>query len=546
MKKVFFLSDFFIDEIVGGAEICNDILIDKLLHKNIDIKKIKCRNIDSSFILKNKNAFYIVANFFTLSEDVKNSLINNKIDYIIYEHDHKYVSTNNPSQFKDFIVDEKFIINKLFFKSAKAVLSQSKIHSEIIQKNLLLKNLINLGGNLWSDEKINILKKNIGKQKDIEYAILETNNKNKGMYHSIDYCKNNNIKFNLIPFKKYESFIEELSRVKNLVFFPQWLETFSRVSVEAKILGCKLITNRLIGAASEEFFKKEPNDILQFLEKKNEDILNVFIKLINNESLEFLPEIQIPKISIITSLYNGGEFIENFLEDIVRQTIFKNCELLILDANSQQNEYEIIKKYTSLYDNIKYFKFDKRLNVHETLNKGIEYSSGEFLTIANVDDRRNIDCLEILAKHLMLEKDCDLVYGDTLNTNNKNEFTENCSSKNLYEHSKLKFSNENMIKCLPGPMPMWKKYMSIKNGKFDENLKYAGDWEYWLRCVKNGSKFKKIEFIVGSYYNNPNGLSTDSKNAQERYLEERNIFITYKDVFGSKVFNMFKDYFNAK
>ena len=37
-----------------------------------------------------------------------------------------------------------------------------------------------------------------------------------------------------------------------------------------------------------------------------------------------------PIVSIITSVFNGDEFIGGFLEDIVRQTIFHDCELIII------------------------------------------------------------------------------------------------------------------------------------------------------------------------------------------------------------------------
>ena len=58
----------------------------------------------------------------------------------------------------------------------------------------------------------------------------------------------------------------------------------------------------------------------------------------------------IPKISIITSVYNGDEFIESFLEDITEQTIFKDkCELIMVNANSPGNEGEIINKYIEKY-----------------------------------------------------------------------------------------------------------------------------------------------------------------------------------------------------
>lgn len=38
---------------------------------------------------------------------------------------------------------------------------------------------------------------------------------------------------------------------------------------------------------------------------------------------------QIPLVSIITSVYNGDSFIKGFMHDIVQQTIFKKCELII-------------------------------------------------------------------------------------------------------------------------------------------------------------------------------------------------------------------------
>lgn len=541
--NICFISDYYVDEILGGAEICNDVLITKLEEKGLYIKKYKSKNLQLNDIVNDN--FYIIANFFQLSEYLKQIFINKKINYVIYEHDHKYVSTNNPSLFPNFNIDEQFIINKDFYKSAISVLVQSKIHYQIIEKNLLLNNIINLSGNLWNKKHLDLLKKYNNSNKTIEYGILNTNNKNKGMIQAIEYCKKNNYEYSLLEYQQYEDFIFNLSKVKNLVFFPQWLETFSRLAVEAKILNCKLITNKFIGAASEDFFKLSPKEILLYIEENNEKIINIFLSLIKERKYSFESTLKLPKVSIITSLYKGSKFIEHFMQDIIKQSIFHECELIILDANSPDNEYEIIKKYSEQYTNIKYVRFDERLNVHQTLNKGIELSTGEYITIANIDDRRTYDCLEILRKHLYINNHVDLVYGNCLVTHNENEFVENCNSKLLYEHSILEFTKENMIKCLPGPIPMWKKQMSIKNGKFNEELKYAGDWEYWLRCVQNGSIFKKINKIVGSYYYNPQGISTNKENIENKLSEERKIFVDYKHIIGYNNFEKYRNYFNV-
>jgi len=108
----------------------------------------------------------------------------------------------------------------------------------------------------------------------------------------------------------------------------------------------------------------------------------------------------------------------------------------------------------------------------------------------------------------------------------------------------MDFSPENMVKCLPGPMPLFTKKMVEKNGFFEEKLKYANDWEFWLRCVSNGSKFKKVNFISGLYYNNPNGMSTSGKYAIDRKLEEKEVFNKYRNVLGRN-YERFKNYFNS-
>lgn len=58
---------------------------------------------------------------------------------------------------------------------------------------------------------------------------------------------------------------------------------------------------------------------------------------INGEEIKTIDTSDLPKISILTSVYNGDEFIRPFLEDITRQTIFEEkCELVLVNANSPE------------------------------------------------------------------------------------------------------------------------------------------------------------------------------------------------------------------
>ena len=539
MTEIVFVSDFFINEVNGGAEHYNDVLISLLKDKHI-VTPVKSNEVTINFLNSKKHAFFIVANFFQLSYKATNKLIG-EFDYAILEHDHKYSKTNNPSRFVNFFIPETHVINREFFRNARAILCQSKIHSEVVQKNLFLNNVCNLGGNLWSEYQLSVLEKNMHNEKTVDHGIMWTMNKNKGAPFAVEYCKKNNLSYKLLHNKKFEEFVKELSQVRKLVFFPQWLESYCRVVIEAKILGCKLISNGLLGVASEDYFKQSGQELLDTIRSNNKMLYNKWISVIENNNIEYVNPIQIPKITILGTFYNGDKHIKGFLENITSQTIFDRCELILIDANSPGNEKQIIDEYTEKYDNIIYKRLDYRATTGESFNLGIEMSTGEFLTLGLIDDRRRKDGLEMLAKHLMFTPSVDLVYGDCFETAIANEtFEKNSSKGKLYEHSIKPFSKENMIKCLPGPMPLWRRSMNEKHGMFDVTFDFADDWELWLRSVDAGSKFKKVNKPVGLYLKG--GRSQSDKLNIKQKLEESDLFFKYSHLFG-KNYKLFKDYF---
>ena len=503
---------------------------------------MKSQNITPRDLEDSDKKIFVIANFFLLQEAVKYALEDKT--YIILEHDHKYVASNNPSLYPDFLAPEEQIINKRFYTNALAVLCQSKKHSEILQKNLLINNIVNLGGNLWTEEQLSVLEQNIDTPQKTDFAVIRTNNKNKGMPAAIDFCNKQGIDFQFIESQPFESFISTLASVKHLVFFPQWFETYNRLSIEARVVGCKLVTNSLIGAASEEHFKLKGRELLDFLRENNTTLIKKWKVILSEQEIAFIPPVELPKVTIFCPLYAGEKYIKGFLEDIENQTIFEDCELIIINANSPENEEEIILDFMKSNNNVVYRKLDYRATVMETENMAIEMATGDFFAQACVDDRHSATYLETMAKHLHYSKGVDLVYADCFQTTAPNEtFEKNSSNGTLYEHSKNAFSRENMIKCLPGPMPMWKKSIHKTAGLFNDSLSYAGDWEMFLRMVEVGSVFKKIKRPLGLYFYNDDGLSTSKEHSKPRQKEEAEVFFNFKDIFGQKNFEAYKSYF---
>ncbi len=231
-----------------------------------------------------------------------------------------------------------------------------------------------------------------------------------------------------------------------------------------------------------------------------------------------------PKISIITSIFKGEYFIAPFLLDITGQTIFNDCELILLDANLSKKslEYHIIKYYLAKYPNqIIYKKLNHDPGLYAVWNLGINLARGDYITNANLDDRLAGDCYEIHAQILDQNPDIDLVYSNSYMTKLPNETFELNSAGSLIELPEFR---PELIKKhnLPSFNPMWRKAVHVKHGYFDESLKIAGDWEFWVRLVVAGAKFKKAPGVHGLFYHNQKGLSLN-KHKFNLQKQERNL-----------------------
>ena len=259
------------------------------------------------------------------------------------------------------------------------------------------------------------------------------------------------------------------------------------------------------------------------------------IEAINGEKIVKVDVDDLPKISIITSVYDGDEFIRPFLEDITRQTVFeKKCELILINANSPGSEEEVINEYLEKYpDNIVYRKLEEDPGIYGVWNIGVEMASGEYLTNANLDDRKAPNSLEKHAKDLFLNEGVDLVYADMLITDNPNEtFENNSSNGRKYNFPEYSFDNLKMMN-MPHASPMWRKTIHEKHGLFNAKYKSAGDWEMWLRATSGGSLLKKMPNTLGLYYFNPTGISTNPENFDWKREEEKEVYEKYKDMEAS-------------
>ena len=534
-KNVVVVADFFVEQVAGGGELNNEELINILRDRGYNILKIQSHLVTLEFVNKHLNDFFIVSNFCNLSRSYRDLI--QKVRYVIYEHDHKYIRSRNPASYEDFKAPLSHIINFNFYKNAIAVLCQSEFHKNIVTKNLNIPNVINLGGNLWSLEVSEFMRELSRHPKEDTCAILDSPIGHKNTAESERFCIHRNIPYQLISDPSYRDFLFKLSKNSRFLFLPKTPETLSRVVVEARMLGLSIMTNNLIGATTEEWFNLKGEKLIDQMILKRQEIADKVEKYI-----QISPEkTKSPKITILSTFHEGEEFLDHFLSDITQQTIFDECELIIYDAASPGNEQKIVSPYLKKYDNIIYRRFSDKLSITECFNKMIGEARGEYLTWAFIDDRKRKNCLETLFEEIQERPNIDLVYGNCIVTDTPNESFEETKSRVIFEHSQPIFSRQNMIKCLPGPMPLWRKTMHDVCGFFDEeNCNFADDWELWLRAVSVGCAFHKVEEEIGLYLT---GGRSQQKNNLAQRKEEAWIFYKYAPLFGEN-FQKFKPYFD--
>lgn len=317
----------------------------------------------------------------------------------------------------------------------------------------------------------------------------------------------------------YEYLLERSPMLSEVV---QWDHRFGRQNFGRSQLVLQLFAHRATEALTDRAQKPvhDPNhapwmgtdrfiDIMEWQAKADRIGTNyqpVEPKRYASLSIPRRPEIL---VSAIASLYRGGDYIEQFLENITSQTIFAtHCELIIIDADSPENEAAAIARYMERFPNIVYHRAPTRIGIYEAWNLGVQMSRGRYLTNTNLDDLRRSDSFERQVEILEKFPFVDVVYQDFYYSfDGKAPFAKSAavgfkSQLPVVTPYNLMQSNS------PHNAPMWRRTLHDEIGMFDASFRSAGDYDFWLRCVQVGKTFFKVNDPHVIYFVNPEGLST--------------------------------------
>jgi hypothetical protein len=277
MKKLVFIADFFKSDLAGGGETNDDNLLDHLRQKH-DVQTTRANNV--SIPLLEAADTVIVGNFVTMPEGVKGYLIGNK-KYIIYEHDHKYITTRDPSRFPEFKIPRDKLVNEKFYEASYGTVVLSNVCKSILELNLPKVKVHNIGCSLWSTKTFEKIKSLSMKNKEKNLCIMKTNNPTKNYNATVEFCNSRNLAYENIHSQSHFTFLSQMSLYRKILFIPTVLETFSRLCAEAKMLNLEVMTNkRMIGFFSEECSSLSGLDLIAEMQLRNKKALKLFEGLV--------------------------------------------------------------------------------------------------------------------------------------------------------------------------------------------------------------------------------------------------------------------------
>ena len=219
------------------------------------------------------------------------------------------------------------------------------------------------------------------------------------------------------------------------------------------------------------------------------------------------------KVSTITPCYNMSKYMKGFLDNLSTQT-HKDLEVILDHNDPSDEEITLVEEYNKEHDNIFHIQVDGVDPIGVSMNRCIEFATGDYLCIWNVDDLRTPESIEIMAKVLDENPDVDLVYGNYVIVTKFGET--NGQFVDVEPH--IPELKEGMIL---GPFFMFRKSLIEKSGVFDEQLIQGPDYDLALRLVRNGKSYFMSDSL-GYYLNEGLGMSTkpDSKQPIERTVIE--------------------------
>ena len=197
--------------------------------------------------------------------------------------------------------------------------------------------------------------------------------------------------------------------------------------------------------------------------------------------------IEKPLVSIVTPSYNQGIFLKRTINSVLNQD-YPNIEYIVMDGGSEDGSLDILESYK---DSFQWISEPDRGQTH-AINKGFARARGTILGYLNSDDILYPGAVSTVVEQFHKNPEVDMFYG-------KADYIDKEDEKiGVYNTDVYSFERNMFDCCICQPASFWRKRVADIVGKFDEDLNYAMDYDYWLRMDRAGGRILHIPDILAA------------------------------------------------
>jgi len=204
-----------------------------------------------------------------------------------------------------------------------------------------------------------------------------------------------------------------------------------------------------------------------------------------------------PLVSVIVPSFNYGHFLPATLESVRRQT-WDAWECIVVDDGSTDDTSEIALAHAQTDPRIKCVR---RANggLAAARNSGLRAATGDYVQLLDADDALEPRKLETQVGFLERERDVGIVYGDVRYFDSVTRERRRALYSDEDWMPKTSGSGDVVVRALlRGNImvvnsPLVRRAVVDQVGWFDESLRSAEDWDYWLRCALARASFQYVD-----------------------------------------------------
>ncbi len=219
-----------------------------------------------------------------------------------------------------------------------------------------------------------------------------------------------------------------------------------------------------------------------------------------------------PKITLVTAVYNGEEYLEATIRSIVNQR-YPNLEYIVVDDGSTDRTAEIIRIYER---EVSCWLSQANQGLYAALNAGFARSTGEVMGWLNASDLLQVNGLFTVGSIFRALRDVEWITGRPTKISATGMTIDVLPIPRWSQGRFLAGAN----KYIQQESTFWRRSLWERaGGKLSTEYRAEGDFELWVRFFRC-ARLYSVNALIGGYRLHDHALSSSNMERYNRTCDE--------------------------